>query len=171
MLRRLVLTAAASVAALTALSPAASGAPASGFAAPAGPAPAGSAASLLGRLAPLPLPLLEESPDRFTVTVAGSGVTRADGSFKLECGPVGGTHPKAKAACARLTELAESDQDPFAPVARDAMCTMQYGGDATARVTGIWQGRNVDATFNRKNGCEIARWKMMDPILPAPVRS
>ncbi|MFF2522297.1 SSI family serine proteinase inhibitor [Streptomyces liangshanensis] len=167
MLRRLVLTAAASVAALTALAPAASGA----AGAPAGPVAAGSVASPLTRLAPLPLPLLEESPDSFTVTVAGSGVTRADGSFKLECGPVGGTHPRAKAACDRLTELADSDQDPFAPVAKDQMCTMQYGGDATARVTGIWQGRNVDATFNRKNGCEIARWKMMEPILPAPAGS
>ncbi|WP_327235704.1 subtilase-type protease inhibitor [Streptomyces sp. NBC_01317] len=171
MLRRLVLTAAASVAALTALAPAASGA--SG--APAGPLAAGSGASPLAspleRLAPLPLPLLEERPDSFTVTVAGSGVTRADGSFKLECGPVGGTHPRAKAACDRLTELAGSDQDPFAPVAKDQMCTMQYGGDATARVTGIWRGRNVDATFNRKNGCEIARWKTMEPILPAPAGS
>lgn len=163
MLRRLVLTAAASVAALAALAPAASGST-TASASPAGP---GSAAAPLGRLAPLPLPLLE-SPDEFTVTVAGSGVTRADGSFKLKCGPAGGTHPKAEAACDRLTELAGSDQDPFAPVAKDAMCTMQYGGDATARVTGIWRGRNVDATFNRRNGCEIARWKMMEPVLPAP---
>lgn len=46
------------------------------------------------------------------------------------------------------------------------MCTMQYGGPATARVTGTWAGRPVDATYERGNGCEIARWDAMVPVLP-----
>jgi hypothetical protein len=37
---------------------------------------------------------------------------------------------------------------------------------ATARVTGTWQGRQVDATFDRSNGCEISRWQTLEPVLP-----
>jgi hypothetical protein len=36
---------------------------------------------------------------------------------------------------------------------------MIYGGPQTARVRGTYRGRKVEAVFNRKNGCEIARWK------------
>jgi hypothetical protein len=43
---------------------------------------------------------------------------------------------------------------------------MQYGGAATARVTGTWAGRPVDAAYSRKNGCEIARWDRLVPLLP-----
>jgi hypothetical protein len=41
-----------------------------------------------------------------------------------------------------------------------------YGGPATARVTGMWQGRGVDASFERTDGCEIARWNALVPALP-----
>jgi hypothetical protein len=44
---------------------------------------------------------------------------------------------------------------------------MRYGGPATARVTGRWAGRAVDATYDRSNGCEIARWDRFVPLLPA----
>ncbi|MYZ38949.1 MULTISPECIES: SSI family serine proteinase inhibitor, partial [unclassified Streptomyces] len=105
--------------------------------------------------------------DQFTVTVAGSGTAAADGTFKLTCGPTGGTHPRARAACDRLAELSGEGRDPFAPVAPDAMCTMQHGGDATARITGTWHGHRVNASFSRKNGCEIARWRTLEPVLPS----
>ncbi|MFJ7996952.1 SSI family serine proteinase inhibitor [Streptomyces sp. NPDC096310] len=126
-------------------------------------------------LAPVPLPLSEEAwpqsaaapGDQLTVTVADSGVAGADGTRRLTCRPVGGTHLRARAACDRLAELATGSRDPFAPVGRDAMCTMQYGGPATARVTGTWQGRSVNASFDKKNGCEISRWRALEPVLPA----
>ena len=57
-------------------------------------------------------------------------------------------------------------RDAFAPVPRDAVCTLRYGGPATARVTGTWAGRPVDATYGRTNGCEIARWDRLVPLLP-----
>jgi hypothetical protein len=46
------------------------------------------------------------------------------------------------------------------------MCTMLYGGPATAHVTGTWAGRPVDARFDRADGCEIARWDALVPLLP-----
>ncbi|MFF2189161.1 SSI family serine proteinase inhibitor [Streptomyces sp. NPDC058155] len=117
-------------------------------------------------------PLFQEqeqprTQDRLTVTVADTNITRAGGTYELKCGPTGGTHPEAKSACTRLDELAGEGKDPFAPVPEGQMCTMQMGGPATARVTGTWQGRSVDATFSRKNGCEISRWQNLVPVLPA----
>jgi hypothetical protein len=131
---------------------------------------AGTAASASTSVAslplPLPLPMTEEAGDQFTVTVADSGAQGADGTYRLTCRPTGGTHKQAQAACDRLAELARGGRDPFAPVSGDAPCTLQYGGPASARVTGSWQGRPIDASFNKKDGCEIARWRALEPVLP-----
>lgn len=124
------------------------------------------AASGVG-LAPLPpLPLLS-TPDSLTVVVEQSGHSDADGTFRLECGGTpGGTHPAAANACKRLDQLAAAGGNPFAPVPEDQACTQQYGGPATAHVTGSWQGRTIDARFTRVNGCEISRWENLRPVLP-----
>ncbi|MBW5483751.1 SSI family serine proteinase inhibitor [Streptomyces bambusae] len=124
------------------------------------------AAAAAGPLPPLPLAKLLASPDRLTVTVADTGNPRADGEYRLECDPPGGTHPEAERACARLARLARQGKDPFAPVGKDAVCSFQDGGPATAHVEGTWQGRPVDARFRRRNGCEIKRWKDLEPLLP-----
>ncbi|MEV0781729.1 SSI family serine proteinase inhibitor [Streptomyces sp. NPDC050423] len=150
MLRRLALTAVVSLAALSAAAPAAT--------ASAGPLP----------LQLLPLPVLqgEDGRTHLTVVVSGSGDPAADGSYELECEPAGGSHPAARQACDRLAQLPGESTDPFTPVSRDAMCTQQYGGPATARVTGSWRGRSIDASFDRSNGCEIGRWNSLRPVLP-----
>lgn len=149
MLRRLILTVAAtataSVAALSAATTASAAAP-----------------------VPLPLPLLEKADpgDRLTITTSHTGNPRADGTYELTCAPAGGTHPEAQAACDRLAQFAKEGKDPFKPVDERSMCTMQYGGPATAHITGTWRGRSVDATFQRGNGCEIGRWQNLEPVLP-----
>ncbi|MGW1140392.1 SSI family serine proteinase inhibitor [Streptomyces zhihengii] len=153
MLRRLVLTATVSAAALAAAVPAA--------VAITPPLPL-----------PLPVPVLgpadtpEDAPDRLNVVVSQTGNTRTDGRYDLECGPAGGTHPSAAGACERLDQFARDGADPFAPVPEGQMCTQQFGGPATARVTGTWRGRPVDATFDRSDGCEISRWQALEPVLP-----
>ncbi|MFC9796939.1 SSI family serine proteinase inhibitor [Streptomyces sp. NPDC127584] len=106
------------------------------------------------------------SADRLILTVTHSGTPAADGAVLLTCHPAGGTHSAAQAACDRLDELTTWGADPFAPVPPDSLCTMQYGGPATARVTGTWAGRPVDAVFTRSDGCEIARWDSFVPVLP-----
>ncbi|MCX2179065.1 subtilase-type protease inhibitor [Streptomyces sp. SKN60] len=121
----------------------------------------------LGGLGPLPpLPLLSGA-DSLTVSIEKTGHAEADGTFRLECdGTPGGTHPAAANACKRLDQLAQAGADPFAAVPADGFCTQQYGGPATAHITGTWQGRSVDARFSRANGCEIDRWENLRPVLP-----
>ena len=83
----------------------------------------------------------------------GNGEPARDST--LRCGPPGGTLPRPAPACTKLAKL----KDPFAPVPADAMCAQVYGGPEVARVKGTYRGRRVNAVFNKKNGCEIARWK------------
>ncbi|MEU3981463.1 SSI family serine proteinase inhibitor [Streptomyces sp. NPDC026672] len=113
-----------------------------------------------------PAPAVPAPPhDRLTVTVRHAGVGR-DGTYALTCHPASGSHPDAGGACAAVERNTHWGSDPFAPVPDGSVCTMQYGGPATAHVTGVWAGRPVDATYDRANGCEIARWNRMVPLLP-----
>ncbi|MGX2995862.1 SSI family serine proteinase inhibitor [Streptomyces sp. JNUCC 64] len=113
----------------------------------------------------VPLPPILTSADQLTVVVKGTG-RAVDGTYRLECGPAGGTHPQAARACERLAELSSRGSDPFAPVPPYAACSLQHGGGATARITGRWYGRYVDARFSRTDGCEISRWNGLVPVLP-----
>ncbi|MFE9822520.1 SSI family serine proteinase inhibitor [Streptomyces sp. NPDC005791] len=154
MLRRLTLTAVASLAALSAA------------------APAATAASPLVPLPPLPVlqggwSMVQATETRLTVTVSESGNPAADGVFELECDPAGGSHPSAQRACDLLDQAAESGGNPFVATDRNAMCTQQAGGPASARVQGTWRGEVVDARFSRANGCEISRWNNLVPVLPS----
>ncbi|QNE76110.1 hypothetical protein F0344_17105 [Streptomyces finlayi] len=110
----------------------------------------------------------QEVSVRMTVTVTDSGDPSADGTFELVCGPdrAGGTHAKAQAACDRLADAYAADENPFLPTPKDAMCTQIHGGPATARIAGTWQGRAVSAHLNRVNGCEISRWNNLIPVVP-----
>ncbi|MFJ9633148.1 SSI family serine proteinase inhibitor [Streptomyces sp. NPDC101175] len=146
---RLLLIAAASAATL--------GAPAA--------APALASPATARTLAPPPVRDEDRSGgDHLTVTVRHAGA--ADGTHELYCHPGGGTHPDVTGACAAVGRDTRWGKDPFAPVPPDSMCTMIYGGPATAHVTGTWAGRPVDTTFDRSNGCEISRWNRMVPLLP-----
>ncbi|MET9771168.1 SSI family serine proteinase inhibitor [Streptomyces sp. NPDC006415] len=197
MLRRLALTAVVSLAALATAVPAstalASGsAPTeSAFSGPGSAAPVPSAVPTSGpfaearpALGPLPMPLplpgfldgggtapgeADEVLTRLTVSVENSGVPGADGTFELECGPTGGSHPQGQAACDRLAEAGATRagrQELFRETPEGTMCTMIHGGDATARIVGTWEGRAVDTTASRRDGCEIARWNSLVPVLP-----
>jgi hypothetical protein len=55
---------------------------------------------------------------------------------------------------------------PFRPVPAGVACTQIYGGSQTALVTGTFRGRRVRATFNRHDGCEIARWNAVRFLFP-----
>ncbi|MFI6943939.1 SSI family serine proteinase inhibitor [Streptomyces sp. NPDC050418] len=112
----------------------------------------------------LPVP----QPDVLTIT-SGGGAAAPYVTYELSCeadGSGGGSHPRADEACARLAAVGGEGRDPFAAVPADALCTQQYGGPETARITGTWHGRQVSAEFDRSDGCEIGRWQQLVPVLP-----
>lgn len=106
--------------------------------------------------APVPAPVTSVT---VTSTVGGTAST-----VTLECGPTGGTHPDPEAACTALL----APTAPLAPPPADQVCTEIYGGPETARVVGTVQGRAVDRSFDRANGCGIADWTAMGAVLPEP---
>jgi hypothetical protein len=74
-------------------------------------------------------------------------------------GPVRKRHIR----CERLgskgcRNLAGLTADQLKPVPAGTACTQIYGGPATARVRGRLAGAEVDARFDRRDGCQIERW-------------
>ena len=108
--------------------------------------------------------LIGEEPVPVTRLVVEQTTDRTQ-TWTLTCEPPGGDHPAPSAACGALAGLRE----PFAPLPTDALCTEQYGGDQTARVTGTYRGAPVDLALSRVNGCSISQWDRLGPLLPGPV--
>jgi hypothetical protein len=124
-------------------------------------------AAVSGPVAPPPVRDEDRAADRLTVTVRDAG-EGADGTYEVYCHPKrGGSHPDPGGACAAVERSTRAGRDVFAPVPEGSVCTMQYGGPATARVTGTWAGRPVDATYDRRDGCQVGRWDRLVPLLPA----
>lgn len=122
--------------------------------------------------APLPLPRpaapdanSAAGSDSLTVTVSRSGAALDARTYRLRCRPAQGTHPHARSACEQLDRNTKWGTDPFAPTPSGRSCTMIDGGPATAHIEGRWRGRPVDADFNRRNGCEVARWDKFSQVL------
>jgi hypothetical protein len=83
-------------------------------------------------------------------------------TYTLKCAPVGGTLPRRAAACTKLMNL----RSPFATPSKGMACTQIYGGPQEARVTGLFRGQLIRATFGRKDGCQIARWNRVQFLFP-----
>ncbi|MEQ4566522.1 SSI family serine proteinase inhibitor [Paenarthrobacter sp. CAP02] len=93
----------------------------------------------------------EAAPKTFTLVCA-------DGKPAAES-----KHPSPAEACATLKNN-PAILSP-APPRTDQACTMQYGGPATAKVTGAVNGKEVTAAFSRTDGCQIAMWDAAKSIL------
>src|SRR5262245_14349561 len=100
-----------------------------------------------------------------TITYWAAGTSAKSAKWTLRCDPASGTLQRPRRACTRLQA---GGRKLFAPVPRDLMCTEIYGGPQVARVTGTFAGRKIAATFNRTNGCQIARWDKVSPWLLPP---
>jgi hypothetical protein len=102
-----------------------------------------------------------------TITVApGSGGDEV--TYTLTCDPAGGDHPDPDAACAALAAATTSDTKPLNPTPPDQICTEIYGGDQTAVIEGTLNGEPLRTELSRTNGCEIARWDALQPVLVEP---
>jgi hypothetical protein len=86
----------------------------------------------------------------------GSGPHQARAE-KLDC-----ASSAQSSACAAVAQL---KPDELAPPRSDVACTQIYGGPETASIRGTLNGQQVNASFRRTNGCEIARWKSVAPLL------
>jgi hypothetical protein len=96
---------------------------------------------------------------RYDVTIVfwPQGAEGESRQATLRCDPDGGTHSDPNGACDTLLE----NEDALEPVAGDVACTQIYGGDQLATITGA----GVQASFSRTNGCEIARWDALRPVI------
>ena len=102
---------------------------------------------------------------RIAVWAKGRDAGLAPKRWTLRCEPAGGTLPSPARACARLFANVAAIQ----PIPPETVCTQIYGGPQEALVSGTVRGRRVWVRFNRRNGCEIARWTRLAPLFPVRV--
>lgn len=81
----------------------------------------------------------------------------------LRCSPPGGTLPDPEAAC----ELLDGMKRPFVRPSGQVVCIEIYGGPAVAEIRGTFNGKLVNATFARSDGCEIELWDRHQLLFPA----
>jgi hypothetical protein len=122
------------------------------------PAPSPSAAPLTSgpgqgnaELAILVKPSENGTPANFTL-VCQNGVPAAESQ-----------HPSAGTACTALKGNAALLSP--APKPADQVCTQQYGGPQQATVSGVVDGKPVEASFSLRDGCEIAAWNAAKDVL------
>jgi hypothetical protein len=88
-------------------------------------------------------------------------------AFKVTClaHSISGTHPNKKAICGAI---AKQGTRLFAPVPRGTACSQIYGGPQTATITGTVNGRKINSTFSRTDGCQVARWNTAKAFVTFP---
>jgi hypothetical protein len=91
-----------------------------------------------------------------TVTYWPSGRGGEARTATLQCDPDGGSHPDPAKACDALL----SHEEALEPVGGDVACTELYGGPQVATLSGT-----AHARLSRVNGCEIARWDALAPLV------
>ena len=104
-----------------------------------------------------------QSPTELEIVVWPGGRSGDKEKATLRCSPASGTVPNPEEACRRL----ESMERPFVRPTGQVVCTEIYGGPAVAEILGTFQGTEVNATFARSDGCEIALWDRHQFLFPA----
>ena len=51
------------------------------------------------------------------------------------------------------------------------LCSQIYGGPQTAHITGTANGKKVDLSIDRTDGCGVADWQTLEPLLGKPERT
>jgi hypothetical protein len=89
-------------------------------------------------------------------------------TYTLTCDPAGGDHPDPADACAALEAARAASLNPLEPVPANMACTEIYGGEQTAVIDGTLDGEPFRTELSRVNGCEIARWDALTPVVVVP---
>ena len=92
-----------------------------------------------------------------TITYWPSGRGGEARSATLTCDPDGGSHQNPAQACDALLQ----HEDALRPVGAGTACTEIYGGPQLATIS----GSGVHALLSRENGCQIARWEALAPVV------
>src|SRR4051812_48163282 len=93
-----------------------------------------------------------------TVTLDNDGAKGAPAKqLKLSC-----EKPTDSQACKTVATITTRD---LAPTPANMACTQIFGGPETATITGTLRGSSVNARFSRSDGCELQRWKRVQPLL------
>jgi hypothetical protein len=128
------------------------------------------------------------------LAVAGCGgqrpvAVRGDGpatSLRVEVRPAPGATPRratltcdgspaatgfiadSRAACDLVTVDAKARARLVSGAPAHQVCTQLYGGPQRAEVTGRITGRPVEVTVTRADGCGVADWSLLQPLLGPP---
>ncbi len=108
-----------------------------------------------------------QSPTDLRILVWPNGRSGEKHEATLRCSPADGTVRDPGGACDRLDDM----ERPFVRPEGDVVCTEIYGGPAVAEIRGTLNGSQVNATFARTDGCEIALWdrhQFLFPVQPSP---
>ena len=74
----------------------------------------------------------------------------------------------SRAACDLVTGDDNARARLVAGAPAQRVCTQLYGGPQQAQVTGRISGRAVDVTVTRADGCGVADWSLLQPLLGPP---
>ena len=86
----------------------------------------------------------------------------AKGAGKPRSSSSSATSPTDSQACGAAAGVSAAD---LRETGGDVACTQIYGGPEEATIKGTIRGEDVDATFTRSDGCEIARWDKVKDLL------
>jgi subtilisin inhibitor-like len=103
-----------------------------------------------------------QSATDLRIMVWPSGRSGDEHEATLTCSPAGGSLDDAEEACRRLGRL----EHPFRRPPGQDICTQIHGGPAVAEIRGTFEGEQVNATFARSDGCEIALWDRHQFLFP-----
>jgi hypothetical protein len=96
---------------------------------------------------------------------------RRDATLRCEAGRASGTghlEDEAAAACDLLSANPEARTRLIEGEPPGRMCAQVYGGPQRAEIRGRVDGRAVDTVVERNDGCGIADWNLLMPLLPPP---
>lgn len=108
-----------------------------------------------------------------TVDVTAEGQAIRSGTLTCAASGASGTGhladpAAAQAACTLLQGNQGSRNRLLNGADPNQMCTQIYGGPEEARVRGQIDGRPVDTVVDRRNGCSIAEWDALVPLIGPP---
>ena len=95
-----------------------------------------------------------------TVTVDPDGAKGSEPARELE---LDCAKPTDSTACGAAAGVSAADVQKTGD---DVACTQLYGGPEEATITGTIRGTQIDASFKRTDGCEIARWDKVEFLFP-----